>query len=49
MGIPSIKHLEQDLINLLRIGLENACIRTERIKLPAVPFLRLHRQAERQS
>jgi hypothetical protein len=40
--IPAIKHLEQDLINLLGIGLGNAWIRNERVELPPVLLLRHH-------
>src|SRR5271165_773234 len=48
VGIPAIKHSEQDLINPLRIGLGNAWICTERVELPPVLLLRHHRQAEAQ-
>src|SRR5271157_475366 len=48
VGIPAIKHSEQDLINPLRIGLGNARIRTERVELPPVLLLRHHWQAEAQ-
>src|SRR5271157_6525224 len=48
VGIPAIKHSEQDLINQLRIGLGNAWIRTERVELPPVLLLRHHWQAEAQ-
>src|SRR5260370_32782687 len=48
VGIPAIKHSEQDVINQLRIGLGNAWTRTERVELPPVLLLRHHWQAEAQ-
>jgi hypothetical protein len=48
VSIPAIEHFEQDIINLLGIGLENDRIRPERVKLPFALFLCHGWQAEGQ-
>jgi hypothetical protein len=49
MRIPIIEHFEQNLINLLGIGIGDVCMRTERVKLPPILLLRHRWQTERQS